>query len=35
MTNEIKQKAAHIKHLITKAKEAGIEVIVKCPARLN
>lgn len=35
MKTDIEKKAAHIAYLIKSAKEAGIEVIIKVPNKLN
>jgi len=35
MKTELEKKADHIRHLIKCAKNAGIEVIIRVPVRLN
>jgi hypothetical protein len=35
MKTDLEKKAWHIKRLIEHAKEAGIEVIIKCPTKMN
>lgn len=35
MKTDIQKKAEHIRHLIKCAKQAGIEVIIKVPTKLN